>query len=190
MAGSAVQIHFKGLQRLQRRLKYSYPKIYRPAMSAALNRTTTTVRAQAARDIKAEIGPIRIGRIKKELIRRKATTRTLSATIYSKNNVLGTIHFGARQLKKGVSHREYGKRRLLKGAFIAKVRPGAGFGDDRVAQVFYRKTDRRLPLQKLWGPGIARTMGRDPVKSGMLKTVDDNLFKNLKAQIRWRANRN
>lgn len=176
-----ISIKTQNLRRLQRRLKSQYPKVYKPAMAAALNKTLTTVTAQGARNISKAMG-LKISDVKKDMQKFRATRNRLTAAIVSRGRPLSLVKFGAsKQLKRGISHKAWGKRRTIKGAFRANVKGGE--------QIFIRKGKRSLPIKKLWGPGTARTMATPEIMDDMFKVVDARLIVTLKQEIKFRTGR-
>ncbi len=171
-----VKVDFKALKRLERKLRSQYPKVYEPAMSSALNKTLTTIRAEGARMIKSEMGAIRVSQIKRDMKKMNARRYRLRAILEARGSPLYLKEFSPSLRKKGISHRAWNKRRLIKGAFKAT-------GD----HVYIRQTKKRLPIKKLWGPGIARTMGSDEVSGKMLDVGREPLPINLIREINWRA---
>lgn len=171
----------RNLKRLERRLKAQYPKVYAPAMAAAFNKTMTTVRAQGARDISKAMG-LKVSDVKVAMKSYRATRQRLQAAVVARDKPISLVKFGAsKQLKRGISHRAWGKRRTIKGAFRAPVSGGE--------QIFIRRGKSAYPIKKLWGPGVARTMGTQEITDGMYKIVDNRLIVTLRQEIKFRTGR-
>lgn len=170
----------EGIKSVERSLDALGKKVYPAALSSTLNKTATTVRAQGARDIAAEMGISKVSRVKRDMKIHRATKKRLRSIVETQGSPLSLMEFKARQTKKGVSHTAYGaKRRLLKGAFIATMPKGG-------RHAFVRKTGTRK-IKKLWGPGIARTMGQEVVSDKMHRVIDEKLIPTLKREIKFRA---
>lgn len=137
------------------------------ATARALNRTATTVRAEAARLIRKKRA-LRIGEIKKALSIKRATTGSLAATVTAKGRSISIRHF-AKYGPRGVTVRiaEGGKRTLLtrygNKAFVNPVwRPG----------VFVRTTKKRLPIEA-WTrvPGIPTVFVQQAIVDAIKRVV-------------------
>ena len=145
------------------------------AANSALNKTITTVRKEAVPVLHAEIGKgtgITKSGLKKALILKRSTQRTLIAAIRVSGRPMPLIRFGARKSKEGVRHNAWGKRQTAKGAFIARGVTQKGGNDSRTGkQVFVRTTRpkvktkqgryagtniERTPIRKLWGPSLPK----------------------------------
>jgi len=91
------------------------------AVARALNRTATTVRAEAARLIAGELRPVNVGEIKKGITIRRATRNFLTATVRANGRrKIPITALKARQTKKGVTVRVGGKTYSIDHAFITK----------------------------------------------------------------------
>jgi len=84
---------------------------------------------------------IKLKELKSYIHLKKATRNRLEAEIKVKSRSISLAHFGARQIKKGVSYklRKDMGRKTLRHAFIATTKNG-------YVGVFTRKTKKRLPL--------------------------------------------
>lgn len=178
------EIKVKGLRGIERKLKKMGGNVYTAATISALNKTATSARAEGAREIAKRMGGPRIGDIKREMRLIRAQKIGLSALIVAEGSPLGLDSFRVRQLKKGVSHTAYGaKRRVIRGAFIAKSKAKQERG------VYVRRGPDRYPIKKLFGPGIARTMGSKEVQDAMFKVIKAKLTPNLQREIRYRLSK-
>ena len=98
------------------------PKKYvQKAMVTALNKVGAEVFTQAKRELKDATG-LKIGVVAKGLAKDKARRGDETYTIRIKSRYKNVIEFGARQTKKGVSAKVWGKRRVYKHAFIQAVK--------------------------------------------------------------------
>lgn len=134
------------------------------AVSRALNKTATSVRAQVARDIQQERA-LKIGTIKKSLRLDRANVNRLAAAIVASGKAIAMRHFGARSTRQGVSvkiRKTGGRTRLVKNGNKSFQIPR--FGNN----VFVRTGKSRLPIKE-WSrvPGIPQVFLKDKVTAGM-----------------------
>ena len=117
----------------------------------ALNRTGDQAFTVVKRVLAKETG-LKVGRVARHLKKNRAGPNLLRYEIEARGGYLTITkgNFGARQIRKGVSHKAWGRRQTADGAFIPKGR--------RVA--FKRLSRARLPIKALYGPSIPREMVR------------------------------
>ena len=96
-------------------------KYIQKAMVTALNKVGAEVVTQAKRELKGATG-LKAGVVGKKIKKDKARKGDETYSIHIKSRYLNAIEFGARQTKKGVSAKVWGKRRIYKGAFIGSGR--------------------------------------------------------------------
>tara|TARA_A100001201_G_C4077469_1_gene197780 strand:- start:113 stop:760 length:648 start_codon:yes stop_codon:yes gene_type:complete len=60
----------------------------------------------------------------------------------------------------GVELKMWGQKRVIDNAFIAPVKYGGAGAEQTTEGVFKRSTDSRLPIEQIYGPGIAREAER------------------------------
>ena len=150
------------------------PKKYvQKAMVTALNKVGAEVFTQAKRELKDATG-LKVGVVAKGLAKDKARRGDETYTIRIKSRYKNVIEFGARQTKKGVSAKVWGKRRVYKHAFIAS-------GKNSGKQLVFGKT-RGNPkkLKALHGPSLPREFQRQDMESlfnKKIKTRFSILFK-------------
>ena len=148
-------------------------KYVQKAMVTALNKVGAEVFTQAKRELKVATG-LKIGVVAKGLAKDKARRGDETYTIRIKSRYKNVIEFGARQTKKGVSAKVWGKRRVYKHAFIAS-------GKNSGKQLVFGKT-RGNPkkLKALHGPSLPREFQRQDMESlfnKKIKTRFSILFK-------------
>ncbi len=122
-----------------------------------LNRVANSAKVASARHIAPQMNS-RQAAVKRRIETRKATHKTLWATLVARDRALQLIEFviGSKKPtqqpggKRGVVRAKvYGKTRTLNQAFIAPRRRGSS-----KTTVYMRKSGKRLPLKMLYGPGI------------------------------------
>lgn len=168
----------------------------------ALNRTGTTVRAEAARQVKAEGDlPLKIGEIKRAIRATKATRAKLEVVVSARGRQrIPLTAFGARQTGKGVTVRIGGRRMVIPHAWIAPIRGGRdgvrirapGFKPQLFDAVSYRA--RRIsragpdyPIAEIMAPGVPQIFIQGRILRA-LREVGVARFKDVLAQeLRYRT---
>ena len=96
-------------------------KYIQKALVTSLNKIGAEVFTQAKRELKDATG-LKVGVVAKGLKKDKARRGDETYTIRIKSRYKNVIEFGARQTKKGVSAKVWGKRKIYRGAFIGSGR--------------------------------------------------------------------
>lgn len=120
-------------------------------ISNALNRAMTNVASNIKKEVRKEY-IIKAKDIEATLIRRKATRNALSASILSRGNPIPLDRFKVsprtvqpkRKKPIKVAVKKTGLKELM-GAFVADIHG---------IKVFRRRTKKRLPIDRLFGPSI------------------------------------
>lgn len=203
-----ISAEIRGIPQLKKKLTFLELKAFPRAMSKALNRTATTVRAEQARAIKESMGLSRVGDVKKRISIRKARPNRLVARLEYKGRPLNLIAFKARQLKAGVRHQAWGNKRTIAGAFIVEASNGkrlvfirkGGRGkrgrgvnpaSRRAAAIAMAigKPDRGGKLKALSGPGIADTAATPAIQDIREKTVARVLTERFESNLRFEVDK-
>ena len=147
-----------------RNLGTVHKKYVQKALVTALNKVGAEVVTQAKRELKDATG-LKAGTVGKKLAKDKARRGDEEYTIRIKLRYLNLIEFGARQTKKGVSTKAWGKRKLYKHAFI-------GSGRNSGKQLVFGKT-RGNPkkLKALHGPSLPREFHGQDMESLFNKKI-------------------
>ena len=134
------------------------------SMVTALNKVGAEVFTQAKRELKDATG-LKVGVVAKGLKKDKARRGDEEYTIRIKSRYKNVIEFGARQTKKGVSAKVWGKRRVYKHAFI-------GSGKNSGKQLVFGKSKRKKnKLKALHGPSLPREFYRQDMESLFNKKI-------------------
>jgi hypothetical protein len=145
------------LKKLMQGLNVLETKVAPQATVRTLNRVAESAKVASAKNIAPQMNS-RQAAVKRRIETRKATFKTLWATLVARDRALQLIEFvvgskkptqqmgGKRRL---VRAKVYGKTRTLSKAFIAPRRNGSS-----KTTVYMRKSGKRLPLKMLYGPGI------------------------------------
>jgi len=145
------------LKKLRRSLNTLDKKVAPQATVRTLNRVAESAKVASARHIAPQMNSRQAG-VKRRIYTQKATFKRLWATLVARDRALQLIEFvvGSKKPtqqpggKRGVvKAKVYGKVRTLPHAFIAPRKAGSS-----KTTVYQRKTNKRLPLKQLYGPGI------------------------------------
>lgn len=185
MAAPRLGVELVGLPKLQRNLTMLERQVYPKAMSRAINRTATKVRSVAIKGAAKEMG-LKQKDVREHTTLRRAHRGQPEARIEMRGRPFNLIRFRARQLKKGVKARPWGKTRTFQGAFIATVR-----GTEVVFTRERRGGDRvgRLPIRALHGPGIAKTAAEPHLAKARRELVATMLPERLEHELKYAVSR-
>lgn len=163
------------------------PEAIRRAEVRALNRAGVTMRAIAAREIKANLGSsVKIGALKDVINVRNATAERRTVAVEVSGARIPLIDFGAKGPEPSLG-RGRGVTVSLKGglkrhvhAFIATMKSGH-------RGVFQRRLRRRLPIFEKFGPSLPqafRTVSPTVRAAGV-----ESLAKNLSSELNYELRR-
>lgn len=152
-------------------------KYVNQATVRALNKTATTVRAEAARKIGREYN-IKIGAAKSQMWITQANRGRVKATITVSGRPIPLVEFDARQVRGGVSVKVKGTRKVVRGAFIATMRTGH-------RGVFVRTSGRRLPIRQLFALSLPVAFSQKQIVDALLSVASDRFAETLRQEIRF-----
>ena len=157
-------------------------------MVTVLNKVGAEVFTQAKKELAGATG-LKQNVVVKGLKKDKARRGDEEYSIWIKSRYRNVIEFGARQTKRGVSAKVWGKRKIYRGAFI-----GSGRNSGK-RLVFKQAEDNPKRAVALHGPSLPREFQRQDMESlfnKKIKTRFPILFKRavefhlMKAQSRLR----
>lgn len=155
----------------------------RTALRLAVNHTGAKAFTGVKRALARQVGLPQYKIVAKGGLRTvKATYESLDFQIRSRGRFLSLKDFGARQLKRGVRAKVWGRWQLFPTTFMGP-RPGviaAALG----GHVFDRVSRKRLPIRRLWGPAIPREMVRDQSAEEFERVVSSSLPDRVAHEIR------
>lgn len=191
MAESSVSIKLdeRQMQRVQRLLR-AVPREVPKIMSRAINKTAKSTKVEIARLIAAK-AKIPIKGIKKGIGMKKATRRRWLATLNITSRHIPLIYLKTGKTKKGVTYRGPGdvyahKQKVeVSGGLIPsafkQAMPGSGHKG-----VFLRRTNKRLPIDELFGPSAAELFeGVKGIAKQVMRSANEKLTKNIDSQINY-----
>jgi len=139
-------------------------KYVQKAMVTALNKVGAEVVTQAKRELKDATG-LKAGVVAKKIKKDKARRGDEEYSIFIKSRYLNVIEFGARQTKRGVSAKAWGKRKIYRGAFI-----GGGRNSGK-RLVFKKLKDNPKRIEALHGASLPREFHRQDMESIFKKKI-------------------
>jgi len=148
-------------------------KYVQKAMVTALNKVGAEVVTQAKRELKDATG-LKAGVVGKKIKKDKARRGDEEYSIFIKSRYLNVIEFGARQTKRGVSAKAWGKRKIYRGAFI-----GGGRNSGK-RLVFKKLKDNPKRIEALHGASLPREFHRQDMEKIFNKKIKNRfpiLFK-------------
>jgi uncharacterized FlaG/YvyC family protein len=180
----AIEIQFdeKRLDEIRKLLR-DIPNAMPKVISRGINRTTTSTRAEIARQIAAEV-KITQSAVKKGIKVTKATQTRWQADLDLFTKRIPLIKFGAKQIKKGVSYRiskSGGRKKITDPARPFKQTLPSGH-----VGIFRRHTPetKRLPIVELKGPSIGGVFeGAAGIAAEVQESAGQKLTKNVDQQI-------
>jgi len=139
-------------------------KYVQKALVTALNKVGAEVFTQAKRELKNATG-LKAGVVAKGLKKDKARRGDEEYSIFIKSRYKNVIEFGARQTKRGVSAKVWGKRKIYRGAFI-----GGGRNSGK-RLVFKQAEDNPKRAVALHGASLPREFHRQDMESIFKKKI-------------------
>lgn len=153
----------------------------------ALNRTATTVRAEATRQIRGRYN-LKAGTVREQLRIERANRNRLTSAVVASGAPIPLYEFGARQTQKGVTVAvKKGQRKLVRGVFIAKMPSGkiGVFGRDGR---FGRRGNPKLErISMKYSISLPRTFTQRQILAALKKTAADRFRIELARELRFRT---
>lgn len=163
----------------------------RKAIPRALNKTATTARAEAAREIKSAGYGLKIAAIKKSITVVRANSTQLRAIVRASGRPIPLIEYGARQTRPGVTVTVLNGRKLIKGAFIATMPTGHRGVFVRNAATRKRVvrngrvTSSGLPIRELYGPSVPQAFANTVVQAALESAIRQRFPEVLRQELRF-----
>jgi hypothetical protein len=153
------------------------------AVVRALNRTATTIRAEAAREINGEYPGLKIGAIKDKIDIQRANKITQRAIVSVSGRPIPIVEFAARQTAAGVTVKVKGTRKLLRGAFLATM-PSGHVG------VFYRRGVAgsrvgRTPIDQVFSISLPVAFSNQKVMDAVVRAAKERFPDALSQEVRF-----
>lgn len=142
----------------------------------AINKTARGLRTQISKGVRKRVA-LKSSTVKQSLSLEKARRRANpQARLSIKPKPISLKHYGARQIRKGVSVRvkKSSGRKLIKHAFMVAKLGG---------HPFQRDGEARLPISKLWGPSVRQQVGE--IRPELEKYILKSMGKRTREEIDW-----
>lgn len=181
MAGSGLKIDVRSdIKQAVARLEANVDRVLPQATARALNRTATTVRAQASRRIRERYN-LKAGAIRAQMRISRANRGRLTAEVIASGRPIPLIEFSARQTRKGVSVQVIrGRRKVRLHAFVAKMRTGH-------VGVFERTSSKRLPIRELFSVSLPSAFTQKEILTSIEQVAVERFRIELERELRFRT---
>lgn len=157
-------------------------KINNIAAVRALNKTATTVRAEAARRIRSEYS-IKTSAAKDQMAIRRATARDVRSAIVVSGRPIPLIEFSANQTKRGVSVKIKGARKVITHAFIARMR--SGHRGVFIREIINGKRGARLPIRELFSLSLPTAFSQKQIIAALEQVAAARYTETLAQEVRY-----
>jgi hypothetical protein len=147
-----IKLQDNTLQLITARLAH-IPRALPKVVSRAINKTSSSARAQAVKLIKKDSG-LKAKDIRSRIFRKPATYSKWLSTLYFSSNPIPIMKLSPKKVASGVSYKEGSGRKTIKSAFIATM-PTEHTG------VFLRDSKQRLPISEQYKPSLASLVSGD-----------------------------
>lgn len=175
------------LRTLRIQIEKAPAEIRDKAAVRALNRTGTTIRAQASREI-SQVYNLRATVAKAQIEVVQATRARLRMEVVAKGSPIPLYKFDARKRSGGlitVQVKRAGGRRVVKGKpdlvgapFVAKMKSGH-------IGIFQRLTNRRLPIRELTSLGVPGALTGKLVFEAVERVAMDTFERNFDREVAY-----
>ena len=152
------------IKQAMKNVKFVHQQYIPKALVTALNKVGAEVVTQAKRELKDATG-LKAGVVAKKIQKDKARRNDNTYSIFIKSRYLNVIEFGARQTKRGVSAKVWGKRKIYRGAFI-----GSGRNSGKQL-VFKQAKDNPKRAEALHGASLPREFHRQDMEKIFKKKI-------------------
>lgn len=174
-----VDVDEKMIQQVQDKLG-KFHKQAPAAISRALNRAATTVNATVRKEVR-KVYNIKAKDVSDTLKKTKATRSDLRAAVISSGSPIGLDKF--KVSPKTVNPRRKSPIKIgVKKSNLKRVM-GAFVADVNGIKVFKRKTKKRLPIERLFGPSVPQMLENENVTDVVKKKGQDTFDQRLEHEI-------
>ena len=175
-----IKQDIKKIEKSLYKLNKNIPK----ATSRALNKAIVKVKTEAKRDLSQRMG-IAAKKVSQSFRVIKANVSNLKAYINARGAHIQLIYFKrTRQLKKGVKSQAWGKDKLYRGTFIAKMNSGHKGVFTRLFRKSIAGEPINLPIKELYGPSVPKEMNEKIVIKKMRTVGRITFWNEFKRQLR------
>jgi hypothetical protein len=144
-------------------------KMANAIVTRALNHVGDIARTQVKRELAKQTG-LTVTVVDKSMRTVRAIPARHSYELVATGKPIPLREFAARQTRRGVSARPWGKSRVFPGTFVVRALSG---------HVFRRVGRARLPIVKLWGPSLPRELLRGKMPAVFNDVVRERLSERI-----------
>lgn len=168
-------------------VKDTFTNLQAPRLNWALRNAVNTAAKQVERFTEkqvADLSSAQSKRVKKGVyIKDKATAQFLETDIIGSGTPIPLKFFKAKETKRGVTYKLFGKKQILPHGFIK----GGSF-PKRVdlkmgGNVFQKDDGDKFPIAKQEGPSIAIVMSKPEIANAIAQYASERLTKNIQRQL-------
>ncbi|WP_273757610.1 hypothetical protein [Bartonella sp. AU55XJBT] len=168
-------------------VKDTFTNLQAPRLNWALRNAVNTAAKQVERFTEKQVADISSAqpkRVKKGVyIKEKATAKFLETDITGSGTPIPLKFFKAKETKRGVTYKLFGKKQILPHGFIK----GGSF-PKRVdlkmgGNVFQRDDGDQFPIAKQEEPSIAKVMSKPEIANAIAQYASERLTKNIQRQL-------
>ncbi|EJF84183.1 hypothetical protein MCU_00851 [Bartonella elizabethae Re6043vi] len=168
-------------------VKDTFTNLQAPRLNWALRNAVNTAAKQVERFTEkqvADLSSAQSKRVKKGVyIKDKATAQFLETDIIGSGTPIPLKFFKAKETKRGVTYKLFGKKQILPHGFIK----GGSF-PKRVdlkmgGNVFQKDDGDKFPIAKQEGPSIATVMSKPEIANAIAQYASERLTKNIQRQL-------
>jgi hypothetical protein len=188
----AIKVDVRGsMDRIIADLGRVQREVVEKAAPRALNKVIDQVNTAAAREIRDAGYKLKVGIIKKNLTKTRASPGVLVAKLRASGRPIPLINYGARATAKGVSVDVLNGRKVITGAFIAVKSNGQKAVYVRTGKT-HKKVQKNgraiwsgLPLKELYGPSVPDGLANKAVQEALQRLVEEKFPAILQQQIKY-----
>lgn len=174
-----VEIDKVMLKMVQKRLR-DVPNKAPQAISSALNRALTNVASNISREVRQEYN-IKAADIRATLSKTRASRANLTAIVKSRGNLIPLDRF--KISPKTVNPKRKSPIRAGVKKDGMKSLGSAFVADINGLKVFRRTTNKRLPIQRLFGPSVPQMLQNEEIREKINAEGEKTFYKRLDHEI-------
>lgn len=168
-----------GIKTLDRAMSRLSGKAIRLIGSRALNRAGSQGRTKSSRALAKQTG-LKLRTVRTAMVPLKASAASLEYRIKARGGDIALKHFDARETRKGVSAKPFGKRKIFAGTFIKGGKFPSRVTLNMGGQVFAREGEDRFEIEKQKSGVI---LPNEMIKGESAKAWNDAVAKVLPVRI-------
>lgn len=166
------------------------------ALVRALNKTADQVLVAGSREVRKAGYKLKAADIKSAMRVKRASQSRLTASVIASGRPVPLIQYGARQTSKGVTVSVLNGRKLIPGAFIAKMPTGhigvfvrEPGGKHKKVMKAGKASWHQLPIRELFGPAIPDALSNAGVRDAVQELIATKFPVILEHEHAWLAKR-